>query len=268
MRLNSSIFDHQTLDNFARGQTFIHGLDPRAKLLITAFFIVIVVSFDKYSILPLIPFLVFPVLTLTLARIPVKPILTRLLIASPFVVLTVIFNPWLDTQPWKLPGNLSVNSGWISFFSVSLKFILTISMTLLLIATTSFSGVCRALKSLGLPAVFTEQLLFLYRYLFTLIEEGRRINRARDLRDPYKKNQTWKTYARILGVLLIRTIERAERIYLAMKSRGFEGVIPGSAENRFQLKDFMVLFAALAAIIFFRFFNLVEFIGTHAESLL
>ena len=69
---------------------------------------------------------------------------------------------------------MPVSGGWLSFLSILIKFVLTVSTAFLLIAVTSFPGICEALERLKLPKVFVIQLLFLYRYLFVLLEESPR----------------------------------------------------------------------------------------------
>jgi cobalt/nickel transport system permease protein len=69
-------------------------------------------------------------------------------------------------------------------------------------------------------------LSFLYRYLFLVSDDLMRMQRAERARDPGGRRWfTVKAFARMAGVLFIRTYERAERIYLAMCSRGFDGTI-------------------------------------------
>ena len=75
-----------------------------------------------------------------------------------------------------------IGCGWISFASILLRFTLTVTAALTLIATTSFTGICMALEKMGCPRVFALQLLFLYRYLFVLVDEASRLIRARALR--------------------------------------------------------------------------------------
>ena len=81
-----------------------------------------------------------------------------------------IFNPLIDTHVILTPFGIPVTGGWMSFLSIIVKFILTVSTALLLIAVTSFPGICEALERLKLPKVFVIQLLFLYRYLFVLLD--------------------------------------------------------------------------------------------------
>ncbi len=153
------------------------------------------------------------------------------------------------------------------FFSILLKFVLTISAALLLIATTSFPGVCHALRRLGFPALFVSQLLFLYRYLFVLMEEAMRIIRARDMRSFGTRGTGMKVFVRLIGVLFLRTVDRAERIYYAMLSRGFQGDIPSLKRSRMVRSDLAFLSMMIAFLFVFRFFPITERIGRVAQEL-
>jgi len=145
-RIETAFFEIGSLDTLANRDSFIHRLDPRAKLVTTLVYILCVVSFDKYQLSALLPFLVFPVVLLAAGHLPVNFLLNKLLIIAPFAILIGIFNPLFDRQIVIHIGSLDISGGWLSFISILLKFTLTISAALILIATTSFSGVCLALE--------------------------------------------------------------------------------------------------------------------------
>ena len=65
----------------------------------------------------------------------------------------------------------------------------------------------------------------LYRYIFVLIEEAIRMLRAYTLRSFLAKKIRYNIFKQILGNLLLRTIDRAQRIHMAMLSRAFTGDI-------------------------------------------
>ena len=175
-------FDLGRLDRLGRQDSPLHRLDPRAKILTTAVFLVCVVSFGQYDVAPLLPYAIFPIALASAGRIPFDYLLKKLLIVSPFALLVGIFNPLLDQETRLQLGSLAVSGGWISFTSILLRFALTVSAALILIAITRFENLCLGLQRLGVPQVFTLQLLFLYRYLFVLVDEARRLVRARALR--------------------------------------------------------------------------------------
>jgi cobalt/nickel transport system permease protein len=135
-----------------------------------------------------------------------------------------------------------------------------------LIATTSFPGICHALRRLGVPAVFVSQLLFLYRYLFVLSEEAMRLVRARDMRSFGNRGSGMKVVARLIGALFIRTVERAERIYSAMLTRGFNGDMPSLKEYRFRSGDGLYILITIVFLTVFRLFPVTDMLGRFVQE--
>jgi len=162
---------------------------------------------------------------------------------------------------------IPISGGWISFFSILLRFVLTMCSALLLISTTSFPRICHALRKLGIPVIFISQLLFLYRYIFVLIEETLKMVRARELRSFGKRGREIKVFINLIGTLFMRTMERAERIYHAMLSRGFSGTIHYVEEDRFRKADFVCLSLTAILLILCRTYDLVNLIGRQAERM-
>lgn len=268
MTFDNEYFNIGFLDTLSYKDTFVHRLDPRTKIIVSFLFILFVVSFPKYELTGLIPFFLYPVFLLTVGDIPLKAIVKKVLFISPFVFFIGIFNPIFDRDVMTIFFGVPVTGGWVSFFSIILKFVLTVSTALLLISITSFPGLCEALERLKVPRIFVVQLLFLYRYIFVLLEEGMKILRAREARTFGKKGKEIKTYISLISVLLLRSVERAERIHQAMLSRGFQGEIRVLKTHIFRLQD--LFFALFSVTIFyvFRNFNVVNFMGENLRSFL
>ncbi len=244
MTLETAYSDIGRLDRLSYRDTVVHRLDPRAKVVATLLFAVVVVSFPKYEVLSLLPFFLFPVLVGAVGDIPAGFIAKKVVAVSPFAVFVGIFNPLFDSSTVSIAPGLTVSAGWVSFAAILVKFALTISAALLLIATTSFPGICRGLRRLGLPALFVSQLLFLYRYIFVLMEEAMRVVRARNMRSFGGRGTGVGVFVRILGTLFLRTVERAERIYGAMLARGFRGEVPSMRHEVFRPSDAVFVLAA------------------------
>jgi cobalt/nickel transport system permease protein len=261
-KIDTTYFDLGSLDALAYRHSPIHALDPRAKLITTLIFIVTVVSFHKYTLSGLLPFLVFPLYLLIRADLPATQVLKKLLVALPFAFFIGIFNPFFDQEPLMQLGPLSVTGGWISFASILLRYTLTVTAALTLIATTSFTGICMALEKLGCPKVFALQLLFLYRYLFVLIDEASRLIRARALRTFHGRGRSLKVFGCLLGQLLLRSLERAQRIHLAMNCRGFDGNIHMRKPVRFKRCDALFILVWTAYFISCRYWNIPQLLGS------
>ena len=261
-KIDQAFYDIGHLDTLAAGDTPLHRLDPRAKLLTTVVFILTVVSFGKYEIGRLLPFFLYPAVLIGLGELPLTFLLKKVLLVSPFVIFIGIFNPWLDREVMLQLGPLAISGGWISFISLLLRFTLTIGAALLLIATTGFAAICMALEKLGAPQVFTVQLLLLYRYIFVLIGESIRMMRAHSLRSFSAKGRiTYRVFLQMLGNLLLRTIDRAQRIHMAMLSRAFTGEIRIVRQFRFGYKEACFLGGFSALFICLRLTDLTALLG-------
>lgn len=230
------------LEQLSGGTSPLHRLDARTKIVTTLVFIVCVVSLDRYKLAALFPFCIFPIVLAASGRLPLRSICSAIVPTLPFVLLVGIFNPLLDREVQLAIGPLQISGGWISFASIVLRSLLTVSAALILVGLTGFPALCNGLLQLRLPRVFVAQLLFLYRYLFVLAEEATRLVRARDQRSFGGNGRGISSFAPLVGNLLLRSWERAERIYLAMLSRGFEQTVPlqtgssfGTADLRFVL---------------------------------
>jgi cobalt/nickel transport system permease protein len=221
--IDGTLLDFKNLDQLAAGDTVIHRLDPRAKVLVTLVFVVCVVSCGKYELAALLPFFLFPVFMVTLADIPPLYLAKKIAVIIPFAVMVGMFNPLLDRQVVLHVGALGITGGWLSFASIVVRAVLTVSSALVLVAVTGFPGICAALERMGMPQPFAVQLLFLYRYIFVLTEEGAQVSRARELRTFGGRGRGIRVYGSMIGHLLLRTWIRAERIHMAMLARGFSG---------------------------------------------
>jgi cobalt/nickel transport system permease protein len=261
-KIDNVFYDIGRLEILAEQNSPIHRLDPRAKLLVTIFFVLTVVSYDRYAITDLLPFFLYPAVIIGLANLPVKYLLKKLLIVSPFVLFIGIFNPFIDREIMVELGPLAISGGWISFASLLLRFTLTVGAALLLIATTGFPAVCGALDKMGAPRILTVQFLMLYRYLFVLIEEGIRMIRAHALRSFSRNRPRYRIYLQLLGNLLLRTLDRAQRIHLAMLSRAFSGEIKTVRQFNFGRAEVVFLLTATGTFIILRATHLTELLGS------
>lgn len=251
------------LDRHAYTDSVIHRLDPRGKILGTLFFIFIVVSFPKYAVGPLLIFAFYPLSLAILGNVSIRLLLTRIVLISPFILFVGIFNPLFDKEPMLSVGGVNLSGGWVSFGSIVLRFGLTVGVALVLVATTPFPALCQGLIKMRVPRALVVQLLFLYRYLFVLVDEAGRLTRARELREGEKRRRggSLRVAAVMLGVLFTRTLDRAERIYRAMLVRGFEGEIRTVNGLRWGWRDSFFLGGVIAGGILFRVVALNEVVG-------
>jgi len=113
-----------------------------------------------------------------------------------------------------------------------------------------------------MPTAFAVQLIFLYRYIFVLTEEGGRASRARELRSFGKKGLGMSSYGSLVGTLLLRTWMRAERIHMAMLARGFTGAFQTRQQFRFGAAELLYLLGWSALFVTLRLHNAAQLLGS------
>jgi len=235
-RLESALADLRLADTLAARDTGLSRLDPRAKIVTTLAFLAAVVSYERHTVVALLPFLLYPVALVSMGEVPWRWLARKLALAAPFAVLMGIANPVLDRAPLEVAHGVTMAGGWISFGSILLRFALTVTAALAVVAGTGMHALCAGLAALGAPRVFTAQLLFLWRYAFVLGGEGARMATAREARGG-RGSPTLAVYGSLAGHLLLRAFERAERIHRAMLARGFDGEIRPSRALRWNSRD-------------------------------
>jgi cobalt/nickel transport system permease protein len=260
-KIESSFLDFGYLENLSYRDTPVHRLDPRVKLLTTLIFIVTVVSFGKYELTGLIPFAIYPVSLIALGDLPPGYLFKKVLIAAPFAFFIGVFNPLLDREILLYVGSFGVSGGWVSFASIMLRFVLTVSSSLVLIASTGFYSICMGMGKMKVPGGLVIQLLFLYRYIFVMLDEATRMARARALRSFGDKGMGMKVFGYMIGQLLLRTIDRAQRIHLAMLCRGFDGQIRLTKELNIRSRDIGFLMGWSGIFLLMRLYNIPELMG-------
>ncbi len=253
--------DMESLDLLASRDTPVRRLDPRAKAAVTAMFLGTVVSFGKYEIAEMTPLFLYPAAILALGQVPARVLFRYLLFASPFALLAGMFNPVLDRETAISLGALDVPGGWISFASIMLRFMLTVSAVLLLLACTGYVQVCAALGRLGAPRIVITQFLLLHRYMFILSDEAARMTRAHMLRSRDGRGPGIRVWASLAGHLLLHAHDRGSRTHSAMLARGFDGSLPSLRAFRWSWADTCFLAGCGGFFVLARFGNLAERLG-------
>ncbi len=231
------------LGQYIPGDTFVHRLDPRTKLLCTLF-LLIAISFTR-SILAALIYLALLLLIVRVARIPLGFVLRPFLRGLPFILFFLTFTVlWLG---WQEPvGTVFWQWGWIritsSGVSMAVLSLIRLASLLLLISlptlTTRITQLTYGVESLlkpgarlGLPVheialVATIAL----RFVPILTEELERVMKAQASRGGEIGTLNWRQPAQIGKALLplivplfVNAFRRAEEMAVAMEARGYVG---------------------------------------------
>jgi cobalt/nickel transport system permease protein len=232
----------------ARGTSIIHALDPRYKLLACLALSLSAVLAET----DLAPGLILAMgagLTL-LSRPPWRVVWGRFCVVNAFVLFL-----WL-ALPVTAPGT-PIGEIWgvgISRQGVRLAWLITLKANavlcciLPLVATIPAPALGRALASLRVPAKFSFLFVFTYRYLHVIAAEYGRLLTAARLRGfvPATDLRTYRTYAALVAMVLVKSYDRSQRVYQAMLLRGFTGTFP--CLDRFRAGRADTVFLSLAVI--------------------
>lgn len=237
----------------------VENLDPRAKIVsfLAIILCIILTPITRYKDFELYFLLI---LSLTFfSGTTVGQVFKRASVLIPFILAMALFVPFLkEGQVW---GYLSVGywkfavtceGAWM-FLNVMVKSSLSILLFVLASSTTTFPDFLKGLDMLRAPRLLIMLTSFMYRYIFVLIEEARRLIRARAMRYfGLRYKEQFFVVGYMVGGLFIRTFERAERIYSAMVLRGFSGEIPCVKRFKLSYKDFLftaAIFILLSGIV-------------------
>lgn len=230
--------------------------DARCSFIITVLYLVAMLSVPVGTLSKLVWFAVFPVVGSAVQGVSYAKIFIRSLVVLPFIALIGIANPFFNRVPAFFIYGHEITEGWIEFVSILLRGILSVQALLLLCAGSGITGMCRAMNRLGLPDFVSAVLLMVCRYISVLLEEALCMRRARESRGYGKKSLSLSSWGTFVGQLLVRTVERGERVHRAMLSRGFEGkVVAYGASERWRTGDTVYLMIWTAVFVFLWFVN-------------
>ena len=132
---------------------------------------------------------------------------------------------------------------------------IAVTASIVLASTTRYLDIAAALRWFRVPALLVAVMEMMYRYVFLLGAEARRMLSARrsrsaalpDLRPGGKVTWRAKVAGQMAGSLFIRTLNRSERVHMAMASRGYDGGVTAAAMRKLTAAE-MVMLAAFSAV--------------------
>jgi len=247
-------------ERYQEGGSLLHRLEARTKLLIALAFIfaATLTPTGRWDILGGLAVLLAA--GVALSRLSPVLVLRRSALALPFVLAAV---PLLFTREghdlftvpvlaWRWTAS---DAGLEAVLTILLKSWLSVSAAVVLTATTPATDLLRALRGLHAPRIIVATVSFMYRYIFVIGEEAQRLMRARECRSASVGEGSggsigWRAHVlgNMVGSLFLRSYERAERIYDAMRSRGYAGELRSLAATSLRRTDYAALTIALGLL--------------------
>jgi cobalt/nickel transport system permease protein len=246
-------------DRYLDRESAVHQLDPRVKVLIALGFIISVALLpDGAWVAYGVAFLLVMGLSLA-ARLSPLTVFKRSLVGLPFLLaaVTVLFT--IPGQVlWQGPFGVTLtDGGLIRFTSIMARSLVSLQAAVWLTATTRFPDLLHALRHLKVPAILVSIIAFMYRYLFVLADEVQRLLRgraARSGRRPGLKSGGsigWRASVtgHMAGQLLVRSLDRSERVYNAMLARGYRGEMLTMSPHMMHPVDWLALVTGFVALL-------------------
>ncbi len=238
-------------EEFSEGTSFIHGLDPRVKVVVTLLFSVVVAV--SYNFSALTAALILSIFLVATARLSIFHVGKRLLLANGLIAFLWIFLPLTYNGEASLVlGPLSLSrEGLIYALRITLKCNTIVLAMMATLSTTPVFDLGHAMRELYVPGKIIHLFLFTYRYIHVIFQEYMRLTNAMKVRGfvPRSDMHTYRSYAYLVGMLLVRSYDRAERIHQAMLLRGFNGRYYSLNQFSIGRGDILYLSALLIAIL-------------------
>ena len=252
------------LDPYQAGNSIVHQTDARMKLGLGLAFIITTALVPAGAWSLYFALFVIALSLEFLSGVGIGYFLKRSALALPFILAalpllftvpgTAIFS--FTVGPWEFSASYP---GLVRFTSIALKSWISIQITVVLTVSTPFPDILAAMRSLRIPRLLVAIIGLMWRYLFVLADESRRLLQARAARSGASGNPDFKaggsigwrarTAGGLAGNLFIRSLERSERIYVAMLARGYDGDIRSLPQGEMEAFNWVILVIGAAMLI-------------------
>ncbi|MBB5174954.1 energy-coupling factor transporter transmembrane component T family protein [Texcoconibacillus texcoconensis] len=241
------MFKNIIIGQYIPGTSMIHGMDPRAKLIVVFVFIInlfIANQFVSFSLLTLYVLGAF-----FLSKVPIRFFLKGLRLIAIIIVVTFLLHLFMtrEGEPLFSVGFLTVYEGGVKQGAmISLRLFLLVVMTSMLTLTTTpialtdgLESLFNPLKKFGVPVYeFALMMSISLRFIPTLLMETEKIMKAQMARGANFLHGSLvkrvKAFVPVLVPLFIQAFKRADELATAMESRGYQG---GAERTRFRQQN-------------------------------
>ena len=218
------------------GNSVIHNLDPRAKLIGLLIYIVAVFAGNSYTLFAIL--YLFGGAVIAMSRVPLSKVLKSIRGVLILLILTGLLNIFFtpgETELWHW-GVLNItveglNKGILMVLRlvglIAFSAILTLTTTPILLAD-GVESLCRPLKKFRFPVhEFAMMMTIALRFIPILMEEADKIMKAQRSRggdlSSGSLGQRVKGIVAIIIPLFFNALKRADDLAIAMEARCYEG---------------------------------------------
>ena len=238
-------------EELANNNSFLHGLDPRGKLIVVFLFSIVVAAAKRFPVL--LGSLTLGLLIVLTAKVPARELIKRLIPVNMLILFLWLFLPFtFGGEPLFFMGSLAVTREGVFYATrISIKSNAMMLMLIALAASTPIFFIGHAMHQLKIPKNIVHLFFFTYRYIHAIYREYLRLKNSIKIRGfiPKTNLHTYKTFAYMVGMLLVRSFDRAHRVHNAMLCRGFKGDLYSLKKFSFKTNDIVSIIFMTAMIL-------------------
>lgn len=253
-------------EEYAREKGLLQSIDPRVKIATMALFLVVVTLVQQIPLL--IGLYLLTLVLVSFSKIKIRLIIARVWFFIPLftgvIALPAIFNVFVPGEalfilkkfqgpislgPIHFPKEIAITRQGITTATIFVMRVATsVSIVVLLTLTTRWLSLLKALRIFKVPQAFLFIMGMTYRYIHLLLRYVEDTHLARKSRTIKKSGARagQRFVASRVGGVLKRSLDMAEKVYMAMLSRGFTGSVKTIEE--FQMKKTDYVWIALSMV--------------------
>jgi cobalt/nickel transport system permease protein len=251
------------VEDLSSRKGLLQNINPLAKLIAIAS--MIVASLFIFDLIHILAICLIPIFLAVASRIPLKHFFSRTSFVFLLAILISIPNLFLAAGAVIWSANIGIATLTVTaealtgFLVFTLRVWFCVACLITLILSTGFDRLLRFLYDIRVPHIVVQLFSLTYRYFFVSIHEAQSVLMAKEARTYIHKRhinvQSLRDLGSVLATLFIRTYERSERVYLAMKARGFE--IQKTTKRAIPAVSVIDIFFASVIIIPFALFTML-----------
>lgn len=223
---------HHYWDQYSHNDTFFHRIPSLLRVCLLLFLIFFINSpFFDYLLFWYL--LALSIVIIVFSKIPFGFVIKRSFVFIPFVFLVGISLVFIKKGGPCIFEYHILNSvirvhdqGLKAFTQIVSKSYLSLIYIIVFLSSIPFMDLLKSLQSLRVPRIFIVLFSFMYRYIFVFIDEIAKGLMAKELRAQNEKRfLDLKVFSYLIGGLFLKSYDRAERVYMAMNLKGFDGTV-------------------------------------------
>jgi len=234
------------IDRYAGISSPIHRWDPRLRLV--SIFALIFSVILLYNLQLVVIGMIFAIILTCISKIPLSFVLSRMKVVFVLVLPFFIIIPFTiigDGVEIASFGGITLSYRGIEYVKfaamIVIKALTAVMLIFPMIGTSRMDITIKALEGLHLPNKLVQMFAFTYRYIFVLDDEFTRMDRSLASRGFRKRGNlyTLTTISKAIAMLFVKSYERADRVFYAMRSKGYSGTVATLHEFHARRQDWV-----------------------------